>query len=443
MAENQARTQGDDSSYRIIKIQFVEILSDRFNEEELKFLCFRLGVDYESLPAAGKSNKARELVHYMDRRDRLSELLEEIKVLRPEIPWQEIFPERSQQANLLEKFSLQSTEYFTGRETEIKQITTALQDSEGASVIALYGLGGMGKTALARKAAEICLSKGTFKHVVWVSAQLEKFVGNKAHSLKPRELSLDGLLNEIGLQCSIQEITGQTAEEKERLIRSRLASRPTLLVLDNLETLPDPESFVEQAVDLLAGKSKLLLTSRHKIQRTDAIFLQLGGFDPQTGIRFIREEGSRRGIAEFDSESEETLMEIFTVTGGAPLALKLVIGQLRFQPLELVLQNLKSAAFDSLEYDFYRFIFKRSWDLLSLPARKILVSMSVFDPATGGAVKLVQQVSKVDSIEFFEAMEVLIDMSLVDFVGQLNHRRYVLHPLTHYFVLSDIVKKWG
>ena len=58
----------------------------------------------------------------------------------------------------------------------------------------------MGKTALARKAAEICLSKGTFKHVVWVSAQLEKFVGNKAHSLKPRELSLDGLLHEIGLR---------------------------------------------------------------------------------------------------------------------------------------------------------------------------------------------------------------------------------------------------
>jgi hypothetical protein len=443
MVENQARINVDDSFYRNIKIQLVEILSDRFNEEELKSLCFRLGVDYENLPAAGKSHKARELVHYMDRRDRLSELLGEIKVLRPELPWQEIFPERSQQANLLEKFSLQSTEYFTGRETEIKQITTALQDSEGASVIALYGLGGMGKTALARKAAEICLSNGTFKHVVWVSAQLEKFVGNKAHSLKPRELSLEGLLNEIGLQGSIQEIAGQTAQEKERLIRSRLASRPTLLVLDNLETLPDRESFVEQAVDLLAGKSKLLLTSRHKIQRTDAIFLQLGGLDPQTGIRFIREEGVRRGIAEFGSENDATLMEIFTVTGGAPLALKLVIGQLRFQPLELVLQNLKSAAFDSPEYDFYRFIFKRSWDLLPLTARKILVSMSVFDPATGGAVKLVQQVSKVDSTEFFEAMEVLIDMSLVDFVGQLNQRRYVLHPLTHYFVLSDIVKKWG
>jgi hypothetical protein len=118
MVENQARINVDDSYYRKIKIQLVDLLSDRFNEEELKSLCFQLAVDYENLPAVGKSNRARELIHYMDRRDRLSELLEEIKVLRPELPWQEIFPKRSQQANLLEKLSLQSTEYFTGRDGE-------------------------------------------------------------------------------------------------------------------------------------------------------------------------------------------------------------------------------------------------------------------------------------------------------------------------------------
>jgi hypothetical protein len=137
------------------------------------------------------------------------------------------------------------------------------------------------------------------------------------------------------------------------------------------------------------------------------------------------------------------LTKIFKVTGGAPLAMKLVVGQLRFQPLKLVLESLQTAAFDSQGYEFYRYIFKRSWDLLTVTARKMLVSMSVFNPATGGAVKMVQEVSKADNSDFFEAMETLIDMSLVDFVGPLNRRRYVLHRLTHYFVLSDIVKKWS
>lgn len=51
-----------------------KILIDRFNEDELKTLCLDLAIDYDVLPGEGKAGKARELVAYLDRRNRLLEL---------------------------------------------------------------------------------------------------------------------------------------------------------------------------------------------------------------------------------------------------------------------------------------------------------------------------------------------------------------------------------
>jgi HEAT repeat protein/KaiC/GvpD/RAD55 family RecA-like ATPase len=67
--------------------ELVQILAERFSQEELKTLCFNLGIDYDDLPTVGKANKARELVEYLGRRNRIFELLQIGKRLRPDIPW--------------------------------------------------------------------------------------------------------------------------------------------------------------------------------------------------------------------------------------------------------------------------------------------------------------------------------------------------------------------
>jgi len=66
-----------------------QILVSRFDEGDLRTLCFDLGVEYDDLPGEGKANKARELVAYLKRRNRIGELLETGKRLRPDITWME------------------------------------------------------------------------------------------------------------------------------------------------------------------------------------------------------------------------------------------------------------------------------------------------------------------------------------------------------------------
>lgn len=60
-----------------------------FDENELRTLCADLGVDYDNLPVQGKSSKARELVGYLQRRNRLSELVNYITHERPNVSLEE------------------------------------------------------------------------------------------------------------------------------------------------------------------------------------------------------------------------------------------------------------------------------------------------------------------------------------------------------------------
>jgi hypothetical protein len=62
-------------------------LTEYFNEEELRDLCFRLDVDYDDLPGAGKAGKARELITYHERRRALPALVEMCRQLRPNVAW--------------------------------------------------------------------------------------------------------------------------------------------------------------------------------------------------------------------------------------------------------------------------------------------------------------------------------------------------------------------
>jgi hypothetical protein len=61
-----------------------------FSEEELRTLCFDIGVDYESLPAMGKEGKARELVLHLERRGQSPELVALCRQLRPNAFWPEV-----------------------------------------------------------------------------------------------------------------------------------------------------------------------------------------------------------------------------------------------------------------------------------------------------------------------------------------------------------------
>jgi hypothetical protein len=58
-----------------------------FSESELRTLCFDIGVDYDDLIGRGKSDAAREIIAYLERRGCLAELVKRCSELRPNVSW--------------------------------------------------------------------------------------------------------------------------------------------------------------------------------------------------------------------------------------------------------------------------------------------------------------------------------------------------------------------
>lgn len=70
------------------RTRLLRLLTTHFSEEELRDLCFYLDdVDFDSLPGQGKAAKARELVMFLERRNRLPALLEAGRSVRPDVAW--------------------------------------------------------------------------------------------------------------------------------------------------------------------------------------------------------------------------------------------------------------------------------------------------------------------------------------------------------------------
>jgi hypothetical protein len=59
------------------------VLENRFSDDELRALCFDLGVDYENLPGATKAARAISIITYFERIQQAQELMRSVRDLRP------------------------------------------------------------------------------------------------------------------------------------------------------------------------------------------------------------------------------------------------------------------------------------------------------------------------------------------------------------------------
>ncbi len=66
------------------RAQLREFLAERFNLDEMKTLCFDLGLDYEVFPHATKSELSRELIAYFERHDKMGCLVAAMVKVRPD-----------------------------------------------------------------------------------------------------------------------------------------------------------------------------------------------------------------------------------------------------------------------------------------------------------------------------------------------------------------------
>jgi len=311
---------------------------------------------------------------------------------------------------------------FIGRDREKAQVWEAL--ASRSFLVSIDGIGGIGKTALALEAAHECLrvSKGetpadgipVFDAFIWTTA-------------KDRELALSDILDTIARTLDYPYIAQLSLEEKPSEAAKLLRAQKCLLIVDNFETITDDA--VRDFLLSLPDPSKALVTSREqKLRQARAISLR--GMEKDEALTLIRSEGKRLGLPAVENAEEKVLSRLYEATGGAPLAIKWAVGQMkqRGQSLDTALDYLYEARGDIFEN-----IFSRSWSFLSENARRVLMVMPIF--ATSASKPAIQAASDVHKWDLDEAMGQLVEMWLVEVSEELDEakRRYSVHPLTRAF----------
>ncbi|MBI5305965.1 MAG: hypothetical protein HY868_27820 [Chloroflexi bacterium] len=328
-----------------------------------------------------------------------------------------------------------------GRQREANDTVTWLTQTDAPSVVCLSGLGGNGKTALARHVAERLCESPAIADVLWISAKREMLVGARIQSARSDRLTFADVVDQLIIQTGLAEVTNRSFSDKCLAVGNLLRAKTFLIVLDNLDECENEIEITQQVLNIL-GTSRLLITSRH--QCVDALPVvrpaHLTGLRQADSIQLLREESGYRGLAEFVQASPDLMREIHEYTGGAPLALHLVIGQAHIWSLPTVLAHLRQAREPDVE--FYTFLFKQDWLSLSQAAQRILIYVGRMIRTSVTHAQL--RHARIVESGLDDALELLVKLSLVETNASLleAEKRYSVHPLVRHFVVSELPKLW-
>lgn len=150
-----------------------QVMATQLTVDDLSTLCFDLGLDYDALPAQEQGHKARELLKRIVQEDRVYELVNVGKSIRPDVTWDAAIAawsqaqldadmawwrvkrdwddadrrERRERQRVVNVRPLDVTHTFKDRMREALALREHLTDGT-VRLVSIVGRGGIGKTAL-------------------------------------------------------------------------------------------------------------------------------------------------------------------------------------------------------------------------------------------------------------------------------------------------------
>ncbi|GIK56023.1 MAG: hypothetical protein HND44_03870 [Chloroflexi bacterium] len=344
---------------------------------------------------------------------------------------------RTEMARLCRHLPPPDYAHLFGVETLLNRLLEWAVAAESLPFFSIEGIGGIGKTTIARAAAHQMAKRGGWADVLWVSARqynLDVEHGRLQPTTRAAQTFADIALH-LSEQLGQLHLAGLPAEVKLERLQPILKANPHLVIIDNLETLADVDMLIPR-LEPLADPTRFLLTSRHTMSRYPYIhILPVPDLSLADSQRLIESELARRHKP--PSLTPAQMATIYQTVGGLPLALKLIAAQLARRPYEQALSWLQQADLT----DPYIFIYRHAWHSLSPPAQRLLVDIMEIGP-DGENWEGLELLSGLEGVALGTAVDELIDVSLLETSHQQDALLYRLHRLTVTFLRADVLGGW-
>ncbi|MEZ4726915.1 MAG: NB-ARC domain-containing protein [Caldilineaceae bacterium] len=342
---------------------------------------------------------------------------------------------------MLARLEATTDRHRVGHQGAMAAVTALLTRGDAPWLVAIAGIGGIGKTTLADAVLRAQIDNPHWQAIGWVTARQHLLnVGGAIAGQSNPLLTTHSLIDALAGQLlgeptgSHRRTTAETVAQLERLLKAD----PYLLVIDNLESVSDL-SHLLPILRRLANPSRFLLTTRVSLfEEGDLAHWVAPELTEADALALVRAEGERRNIPAILTATPADLLPIYTTVGGNPLALKLVAGQLRIHPLAVVLADLMEARTRSVEA-LYSYIYRRTWELLDEAAQDLLLAMPLVSEG-GGRWELLQTMVDLPPAALRAALETLVSFNLVEVRGDLHTRRYTIHSLTRAFLQQQVLQ---
>ncbi len=222
--------------------------------------------------------------------------------------------------------SLPREGFFVGRDAERKIIAEALLPESRTWGALIDGPGGIGKTALAIKAAHEA-PEVFFECKIFISAKVRELTSDGEKPLtdftRPTYLAM---LDELGKELGEENLERLAPDERPNVLRIALAGKKALIVFDNLETLPEDErTRLFQFLSRLPDGNKAIVTSRRRTD-VDARIVRLDRLSRDEAMELIVE--LEKKYPKLARASEQERDDLYGMTQGNPLLIRWISGQL-------------------------------------------------------------------------------------------------------------------
>ncbi len=319
-----------------------------------------------------------------------------------------------------------------GFDTARQQLTELLLSPDSPWLLGIIGIGGIGKTSLADWVVRGLLPTFTYSQIAWVRVDNQPLSGQ----MLPVEQAFAFAMRNLAAQLWSNGGSDPLPQQMRRL-RQVCQAQPHLIVVDNLETESHLSYFSEQLAPL-TNPSRFLFTSRVRSTGTTAVYSHtLHEFPFADADALVRHQAQAMGLQELVEAETAVIQSIYNVSGGNPLAIKLVVSFADALPLPQILTDLEQSYLGPIE-ELYRHIYWQAWRTLSTEAQALLQAMPLV--ATSGAQPAqMQAISGLEDDAFWTAVHELTSRSLLEIQGSLQSRRYSIHRLTESFLHTEII----